>query len=122
MWTEFQAESYMTRVRNVPESTAQEDLQQPLKCTYIWVERPLHQTESITVESTDTGLSTAAFNYSSVVQNAKTAGDSTKEPCNAKRLMRTYLSLPTVCHDYQFAQRAHYSTPASLSQPAKKET
>lgn len=34
MWTEFQAESYTTRVRNVPESTAQEDLQQPNAPTF----------------------------------------------------------------------------------------
>lgn len=44
-----------------------------------------------------------------------------KEACNAKRLMITYLSLPTECHDYQFAQRAHFSTPASSSQPVKKQ-
>lgn len=65
-------------------------------------------------------LSAAAFNYGGVVQNAKTARDNTKETCNAKRLMRTYLSLPTECHDYQFVRRGHYSTPASPSQPAKE--
>lgn len=56
------------------------------------------------------------------VQNAKTAGDNTRGPRNAKRWMKTYLSLPTECRGYQFAQHAHYSTPASPSQPAKKET
>lgn len=63
-----------------------------------------------------------AFNYSSQVDNSKTAGHHTNEPLNAKRLMRTYLSRPTECHDYQFAQHAHFSAPAGLSQPAKKET
>lgn len=43
-----------------------------------------------------------------------------KEPCNAERLMTAYLSLPTECRDYQFAQRGRFSTPASSSAPDKK--
>lgn len=78
--------------------------------------------DSITVEERDTSPSTAACNYSRVVQNAKTAGDNMRELCNAKRWMKTYLSLPIECRGYQFAQHAHYSKPASCSQPAKKET
>lgn len=53
--------------------------------------------------------------------NAKTAGFNTEEPYDAKRLMRTYLSRPTECHDYQFAQHAHFSMPAGPSQPARKK-
>lgn len=34
---------------------------------------------------------------------------------------KTYLSLPTECHSYQFAQHAHYLMPTSPSPPAKKE-
>lgn len=65
--------------------------------------------------------STVVCNYSSEVQNAKTAGVNTKEPHNAKRWIKTYLSLPTEYRSHQLAQHAHYSKPASRSQPAKKK-
>lgn len=66
--------------------------------------------------------SSAVCDCSIVAQNSKTAGDDTGKSCNAKkkRRMKTYLSLPTECRGYQFAQRAHYSKPVSRSQPARR--
>lgn len=41
---------------------------------------------------------------------------------NKKNREKTYRFLPTECLGHQFAQRARYSTPTSLSQPAERET
>lgn len=93
----------------LPEITRQDNVEQPLKWVHIQVERPLHQTQSITMLDGHTRPCTAAYNYSSEVQNDKTAGDDTKESCNAKKMDEnipvsphrvSWLSICTVCSSF----------------------